>query len=253
MDEAFSASGPAPVDLGTKGVLRDTYAVYRRLFLRTMLVGGLVFGAIELYDAYVSTHGGGMLALLTLLAVTIAGTSLVQGSLVDVVRNLHEGRPEQSIRQLYERSGPRLGALVGVSLLSALGLVLGLLALVIPGVILAARWSLAVPIVMLEGASPIRALKRSNELVRGHTGKVLRVLLNVGVLVAVLGGVIRLVAGGAELLQLWVTGVLAAALTAPYLSHALTVVYYRLTEPERPLVPERPESWASVWEEQDTT
>jgi hypothetical protein len=40
----------------------------------------------------------------------------------------------------------------------------------------------------------------------------------------------------------------------PYAAHALNVVYYRLTEPDKPLIPEQPApAWHSVWREQDAT
>src|SRR5437867_607334 len=50
---------------------------------------------------------------------------------------------------------------------------------IVPGGLLAIRWALAPPIVMLEGLNARAAMRRSRELVRGHRGDVFRVLLNV--------------------------------------------------------------------------
>jgi hypothetical protein len=38
-----------------------------------------------------------------------------------------------------------------------------------------------------------------------------------------------------------------SSLTAPFEAHVLSVVYYRLTEPERPVIHEDVARWQSVW------
>jgi hypothetical protein len=52
-------------------------------------------------------------------------------------------------------------------------------------------------------------------------------------------------------LTAWLGAVLASALVTPYAAHALNVVYYRLTEPEEPILPEREPGWQSIWREED--
>src|SRR5262249_40700259 len=152
----------------------------------------------------------------------------------------------------YERATTRFGALVGVSLLAGLGIGLGIVLLVVPGLVLATRWALIVPVVMLEGASPRQALSRSRELLRGHGRAVFLVLLNVFLRVGFVGLLFALVtrAAGGSFLVAWLVGALGSALTTPYAAHAMTVVYYRIVAPARPLVAE-PTRWSSVWDEQD--
>jgi hypothetical protein len=62
----------------------------------------------------------------------------------------------------------RLPAIVGVALLSGLLVGLGWLFCLVPGVYLYVAFSVAVPVLLLEGAGPSRALGRSRELVRGR-------------------------------------------------------------------------------------
>jgi hypothetical protein len=38
-----------------------------------------------------------------------------------------------------------------------------------------------------------------------------------------------------------------SSLTAPFEAHVLSVVYYRLTDPERPVIHEDVRHWRSVW------
>jgi hypothetical protein len=51
---------------------------------------------------------------------------------------------------LVRRSRQAVGAYIGVSILANIGIILGMLLLVIPGVVLAIRWSIAAPIVLAE-------------------------------------------------------------------------------------------------------
>lgn len=62
----------------------------------------------------------------------------------------------------------RLPAIVGVALLSGILVGLGALLCVIPGIYLYVAFTVAVPVLLVEGARPVRALGRSRELVRGR-------------------------------------------------------------------------------------
>ena len=67
--------------------------------------------------------------------------------------------------------------------------------------------------------------------------------------VGIITGLVRLLFStlgrGHGFLGLRVSGTLAAMLTVPYAAHAVTVLYYRLAEPERPVVLEPGTRWHS--------
>ncbi|HEX5185216.1 MAG TPA: hypothetical protein VFW19_18930 [Allosphingosinicella sp.] len=72
-------------------------------------------------------------------------------------------------RGLAERRGRRrLWALLGLSLLSGLGILLGFALLILPGLYLLVRWSLAVPILIAEDAGPGEALSGSGDEISGR-------------------------------------------------------------------------------------
>ena len=50
----------------------------------------------------------------------------------------------------------------------------------------------------------------------------------------------------------WIGGTVAGAIAVPFQAHVLTVLYYRLTDPERPILPDEAErsSWKSLWDEE---
>jgi uncharacterized membrane protein YesL len=239
---------PAPVpSLAVMAVLRDTARLYRDLFGRTVLTGLIVFGVVAALETVASAP---------VIFLSVIGTALVQGALVEAVAAEHESRAQGTILDLYRSAWTRIWRLLGVSLLTGLGVGLGILLLVVPGLILFTRWSLAVPVVMLEGLKPRAAMRRSRELVAGHGWAVFRILLNVTIMAA-LGSLaielllVKLFGSTHATMGLWVSASVASAITLPYGAHAMSVVYYRLTEPGRPVLPERESRWQSVWHEHE--
>jgi hypothetical protein len=233
--------------LEIKGVLKDTWSLYRTLFLRSFLTGFVVFAALGIFD-----RSPFLAALLGFI-----GTTLVQGALVEVVDDEHRGKSPRRLTDLYRGSGSWLGPLLWASILMGFGVGLGLLLLIVPGILLAIRWAVAAPVVVLEGLDARAAMRRSQELVQGHRKDVFRVLANIWVRTGVAWIacsllIVGLASGTSHpLLAAWLGGVLAGALVTPYAAHALNVVYYRLTEPDQPILPERKPGWQSIWREED--
>jgi len=222
-EAAFSARQPPELALGD--VLRDTTMLYRSLFGRTVLTGAVVFAVVCL----VETFAGWPVIFLSLV-----GTALVQGALVETVANEREHRPQGSIAALYRSASTRIGALVGVSLLTGIGVGVGLFLLVVPGLVLFTRWSLAVPAVMIEGRSPVEAMRRSTQLVKGHGLQVFAIFLTVSVAAGLASFALELLL--VHPLGLWAALTVASALTTPFAAHALNVVYYRIVDPGRPVL-----------------
>jgi hypothetical protein len=57
-----------------------------------------------------------------------------------------------------------------ISLLAGLGEMVGFMLLIVPGVILALAWMVAIPVRVMEGRGVVAALRRSAELTRNHRG-----------------------------------------------------------------------------------
>ena len=83
-----------------------------------------------------------------------------------------------------------------MGIVAGLGILVGLVLIVVPGLILLTLWSVAAPVVVLERPGGLRALGRSRELVRGNGWNVFGVILVTVILVVVLSGVIEAIAGG---------------------------------------------------------
>jgi hypothetical protein len=228
--------------------LGDAFRVYRLLWARSVLVAAIVYALIavlQIVDHAASGAGASLLALLVFLA-TIAGPALVQGALIHIVRNIHDGRPPESVGRLFAGARVRLWRLIGASFVYALGIFGGLILLVIPGLLVAARWSLMPAVVMLEDRGVGDARRRSRELVRGHSVAGLMCLLVAGLRIVVPSAVIVFAIGsfGTSTFASFVW----SALTAPFAAHLLTVIYYRRSEADRPVIHPDVLHWQSVWE-----
>ncbi|GAB5389629.1 MAG: hypothetical protein Alpg2KO_25970 [Alphaproteobacteria bacterium] len=116
----------------------------------------------------------------------------------------------------------RAPLVIVMAVLYALGAGMALLALIIPGIILFNRWSLAVPVMMMERTGPMRARTRSSEIIGQHGGAVMGfwavAFLMLGVLTFMIGAIgllhpaLAVLTGFVILLgsSLWVTACLSA-------------------------------------------
>jgi len=232
-------------------VYRDASRIYGLLLRRTVLTGAIVFGVVALVDvARDHTPGRGAAIGFVILGFVLdfAAPVFVQGALIEIVRNIHEGRAAKPIGALYEKARKRLWPLFWASVVYSFGVFFGLLLLIVPGLLAASRWSLMAPFVVLEGEGAGTALDRSRATVLGRTWQVMWIVVTTFV---VFSGTSALIVyfglpGGATSWILF--SFVWSSLTAPFEAHVLSVVYYRLTEPERPVIHEDVAHWRSVWQ-----
>jgi membrane-anchored glycerophosphoryl diester phosphodiesterase (GDPDase) len=72
----------------------------------------------------------------------------------------------------FSKVKSRITAVIGLSFSIGFLVILACIALIVPGVLLAVRWSLAVPAMVLEGKGIGQAMSRSAELTMGNRGRV---------------------------------------------------------------------------------
>jgi hypothetical protein len=239
----------AAVTLSARAVLAEAWQLYRRLFYRSVAIGAIVFGVVELFEQVLRRASAGAFVLEVVLS--IVGVALVQGGLVEIVGRLHDdGDDDRSVGRALRSAGDFAVPLVGVSFATGVGVGLAFLLLVVPGFVLMTRWAVAVPVVMLEDVTAAQALKRSRQIVAGNGWNVFKVVLATLVLTALVGIPFAAAARSAGPLGLWIALTISSALTAPFAAHALTVVYYRLVLPDRPVVLARGRRWQSIWDEE---
>jgi hypothetical protein len=123
------------------GVLGEAWRLYTKFFTRFFVVAAIVFVVVNLIGGLlgaIAGTGGGIRVLVALIAsvISLVGTFWLQGALVYAVEDVRDGRIDSSIGDLFERVQPYLWTLIGAGILAGLGIALGLVLLIVPGLIL---------------------------------------------------------------------------------------------------------------------
>lgn len=176
--------------------------------------------------AEVALRGG--LAALVAAPFNMAGHVLLSAAMTLLISDAYLGRSlsvTSALRRAFERLWPLMGALA----LSSLGILLGFLCLIVPGLLLTIRWMFMTQAIVLEGSDARASLGRSHELTRGKAGSlfVLYLMLALfGIVLHVVQGAlvpdsVEAVPGLRELL-----GIVPQILVSPLSAAALTLAYF---------------------------
>jgi hypothetical protein len=215
-------------------VLSEAWALYRRHWRHLLPIALLVYLLLSLFVLLLAALLG-WLGIIAGVFVSLAGVFWLQGALVIAVEDIRDGRPDLSIGETLTRVRPTMNTLALAGILAAIGISIGLVLLIVPGLVLATWWLLIVPSIVLERRSTLEAFGRSRELVRGHGWTVfglivLTFLILLGAGIA-LGIVLALALSPLpEALEQYVGDVVSNTLLAPFIALAFTLAYYRLRE-----------------------
>ena len=218
------------------GILGEAWGLYTKFFARFFIVALIVFLIVNLLNAllgWVVGTGSGLALLVALITtvVSLVGTFWLQGALVYAVDDVRDGRIDSSIGELFERVRPYLGTLIGAGLLAGLGIAVGLVLLIVPGLILLTWWCLIAPVIVLEGKHVGESFGRSRELVRGHGWTVFGIIIIVVLASAIASGLIQAIFSFlGPFLRYWIGGAIANAIVDPFLAVALVLMYFHLRE-----------------------
>jgi hypothetical protein len=224
------------MDIGS--VLGEAWDLYKRFFWQFFLTAFVVFAILDLLSALADAAAGdSFLAAvfwgLIALTVGVVGYFWVQGALVEVVKDVRDGRADRTIGEIYQAVSPRLPALIVGGILAGIGIAVGLILLIVPGLFLLTIWSMLVAVIVIEGKSAGEAFGRSREIVRGHGWSVFGLIIVTFILVGIASGLIRLLFSPLpDFFDAWIGSLVAHSLTVPFAAAAITTAYFKLTAPE---------------------
>lgn len=167
-------------------------------------------------------------AVVGFLVMTPIITAICIYALHSIAADVHPS-PGQVFVAGFEAFTPLFGAVV----LAALGIAIGFLALLLPGVYLAIRWYFVPQAVVIEGARGPAALRRSGQIVEGFWWRTLALVLLANLAIAIpalvlLAPFTAIAASTDEAVWALVGTILATSLTTPFVSLFSTLLYYDL-------------------------
>ncbi len=214
----------------TDGVLGEAWKLYKTHWRHLLPISFLVYVTVAIVGALLTlvlTWLGALIAVL----ISLVGLFWVQGALATAADDIRDGRADLSLGETFSRVRPQLAAIVVAGVLAGIGIFLGLVLLIVPGLVLLTWWVLIIPVVALERTCAGDAFGRSRELVRGYGWNVfgvivLTILLLIGFEI-VLSIVLIPVAGW---LRSFLSNVVSGTLTTPFVALVWTLLYLRLRD-----------------------
>jgi hypothetical protein len=183
--------------LSTGELLDRTFSLYRShfgLFVGIFALPHLVVLGVQFLQLMSQRPFGRtpdvFASLLWLAAIAFVGLLMAaasQAAAVVAVSDLHLDRPA-SVMDAFLRVKGHLPGVMGISIIVIIGVWAGMVALIVPGILLAIIWSLSVPVKVLENKGVLSAMSRSVDLTKGDWGRI----FVVGLLVVVLSYGVRI-------------------------------------------------------------
>jgi hypothetical protein len=213
----------------TSGVIGEAWNLYKTHWRHLLSISFVVYLAVALIGVL-------LVAILTWVgAILAAFVSLValfwlQAALVKAVDDIRDGRADLSVSDTFEAARAHLAAVLVAGLIAAIGIAIGFVLLIIPGLVLLTFWCVIVPSIVIEGKSAGESFGRSFDLTRGHFWRVLGIVLLTVVIYFGFEIVLALILSPlADWLKNFVSSIVSGTLTAPFFALVLTVLYFRLS------------------------
>ena len=220
--------------LSAGSVIGQTWEMYKAHWRHLIPIAFVVYVLISLFALLLAVLLGWVGAVFGAL-IGLAGVFWLQGALVIAIDDVRDGRADLSVRETLNRVLPRLNTLTFAGLLAALGITIGFLLLIVPGLILITLWLLIVPAIMLENRGVFESFGRSRQLVSGHGWNVFGVIvLTVAILIAVNIGLSLVEAAFDSSWLNLLLDIASQTVTAPFLALAWTITYYELRAIKEP-------------------
>jgi hypothetical protein len=213
------------LDVG--GTLSQAFSIYGSQAGVLIPLALLLFLIVAVFNGIAA---GSPILLLVGIAISVIAATLYQGMVVTLVSDVQDGTRDYSVSDLVDSAKHVILPLIGAGILAGLGISLGLLLLVVPGLFLLTIWAVIAPVIVLERTGVMAAFGRSRELVRGDGWRVFGVIVFVFIIVAIVRAVLGAVAIGindsivARIIFDWI----GSSLTAPITAIVAAVIYFHL-------------------------
>src|SRR5262252_1901440 len=234
------------------GVLSEAWDLYRRFASHFLLIAFVIYVITALLVGLLSLAGvvGAILGAI----LSFAATYVVQASLIKAVQDVRDGRVDLDLSQTVQAASPYILPVIGAAILAGIGITIGFVLLIVPGLILLTFWCLIIPFIVLGGSGVFASFGNSWRTVRGYAWRVFGTYVLVFLILVAFSIVLGLILGLLPVfLRSFVNNVVTGTLIAPFLALVATLIYYRLIaahggETYVPTGPAGGQAGGQVWE-----
>ena len=189
----------------TSGVIGEAWNVYKTHWRHLLTISFAVYVAVAVIGALLAALLSWLGAILAAF-VSLVAVFWLQAALVKAVDDVRDGRADLSLGETFAAAREHLGAVVVAGILAAIGIIVGLILLIVPGLVLMTWWAVIVPTIVLV------------------------ILLLIGFQI-----VLKLILSPvADWLQSFVAQIVSGTLTSPFIAVVLTLLYFRLRAAKEP-------------------
>ena len=210
------------------GVLGEAWGYYRRFAAHFLIIAFVIYVGAAIVAALLGLAGG--IGLFLGWIINLIAAFLVQAALVKAVQDVRDGRVDLSLGETVSAVLPYLFAVIVASILAGIGISIGFVLIIIPGLVLLTFWSLIVPSIVIGGEGIFGSFGKSWRTVRGYAWHVFGTYVLVFLILIVFNIVLGLILLALPLVaRNFISNVISGTLIAPFLALVVTLVYYRLT------------------------
>jgi hypothetical protein len=215
--------------LDTGRVFERIFQIYGNQFTLLIPAALVLFIPVAIVDGALYS-GGGALAYILASVIAAIASYWYQGMVVEAVIDILDGRRDQTVGGLFSSASPFIWPLIAAGILAGLGVAIGLVLLIVPGLILLTWWAVIIPTIVIDKTGVFPAFGRSRQLVRDNGWRVFGVLVVLFLLQIVLGGIIDAIARGISdtFVGYAIAELIVRSLVVPLSGIAATVMYVEL-------------------------
>jgi hypothetical protein len=211
------------------GVLGEAWKLYRAHAAHFLVIAFVIYFIAAILEAILRAFAG-VAGAVPAGVIGLIAAFLLQAALIKAVQDVRDGRVDLDFGQTVSAAVPYLLPVAVASILASIGIAIGLVLVIVPGLVLLTFWSLIVPSIVIGGSGALDSFGQSWRTVRGYAWHVFGTYALVFLILIAFDVVLGLIlAALPTLARSFISGIVSGTLVAPFLALVVTLLYYRLT------------------------